>query len=594
MDSSDMRYVYIMMCAVIMAAFCTGCSSGHTLFESGESDYTIILDPEASECVGYAAQELQHWLHQISGATVPIEENLSAGRSGKRLVIGYNSLTRETHRNLPAPNGTDESFFYFSEGGDVYFWGDTDRGTLYSVYSFLEKELGCGWYNSRVSHIPERDVWSFEKLFNHEVPAIRMRNLFYYDVNTHPEFAVRLRDNSTLSTEREAIYGGALAYWGCHTLPGLVREDEYFRNHPEYFGLIDGRRDPKAQRCLSNPDVLKITADGVRKVMREYPDYLIYSVSQDDGRPSCQCDECRAVKARYGDEESGILIWFVNQVADAVADEFPDKFIGTFAYQQTRHCPENIKPRENVVIRLCSIEECQIHPYDGCERNMAFLRDLEEWPSIASLLYIWDYVTTFSNYMLPSPNIWTFQDRVRRFRDAGAIGVMPQGSYQSVNSAFEDMKAYVLSKLLWNPDCDVDEVIKNFTDGFFGPDAGPIIRDYLAFERTLVTEDNHEDLYLSESADMYNDEFIAPAREYFRKAKDAIRAAGGGQVEELIARVEYAEVTVCVLELLRMPGQGRADGSLDLLKRVIEREGITTYCEFGDTTKVQNLIERCQ
>ena len=42
--------------------------------------------------------------------------------------------------------------------------------------------------------------------------------------------------------------------------------------------------------------------------------------------------------------------------ADAVKDEFPDKFIGTFAYQYTRKAPRFARPRPNVIVRLCSIE----------------------------------------------------------------------------------------------------------------------------------------------------------------------------------------------------------------------------------------------
>lgn len=573
----------VISCLLLLLTSC------HTVFDSCKSSYTIIVDPDASECVNYSAEELQNWVREVSNTDIRIVNDLSAGQLGKRLVVGYNDLTRKAFRDAGSPDGVNDSFTYASVGGDIYFWGDTDRGTLYSVYSFLERELGCRWYNSRVSLAPKRDSWSFRRLYNHEEPAIRVRDAFYYDVLVHPEFAARVRSNSNYASG-DKKYGGALLYRGCHSIPFYV-PDSLFESHPEYFGEINGRRMKKTQRCFSNPEVLAMTIEGLRKTMREEPQYLVYSVEQGDGEPSCECAACKAIKARYGNQESGVLLWFVNQVADAVKDEFPDKFIGTFAYQQTRHCPENIVPRDNVVIRLCSIEACQIHKFDECEENRAFVKDLEQWPSIAKSLYIWDYTTTFSNFLLSTPNFWTFQDRMRRFRDANAIGVMPQGSYLGYSTAFEDMKVYLLTKLMWNPECDVEEVIRDFTDGFFGPDAGPIIREYLEFEKTLVTDDNHETIYLSDGADLYNDEFIAPAKEYFERAKQAICDAGGDNVDELVARVEYAEITICCLELLRLPEQGMADGSMDLLKRVCEREGICRWREFGHQTSVDDLIE---
>ena len=119
---------------------------------------------------------------------------------------------------------------------------------------------------------------------------------------------------------------------------------EYFHDHPEYFSLRDGKRQSGyAQLCLSNPEVLQICIDKIKDVMRSEPDYLIYSMEQADNRLFCECDECAALVEKYGGQ-SGIMVWFVNQVADAVKDEFPDKFIGTFAYQYTRHAPKDIVP----------------------------------------------------------------------------------------------------------------------------------------------------------------------------------------------------------------------------------------------------------
>ena len=100
------------------------------------------------------------------------------------------------------------------------------------------------------------------------------------------------------------------------------------------------------------------------KVIREHPGFRIYSLSQNDNQLFCQCEKCQAIEAQYGGH-AGIVVWFVNQVADAVRQEFPDKYVGTFAYQYTRRPPTGIVPRDNVVIRLCSIECCFAHPLAG-------------------------------------------------------------------------------------------------------------------------------------------------------------------------------------------------------------------------------------
>lgn len=581
---------YILQFCIVSALSILSCySQNHILFNNGKSAYSIVIDPNSSECVHYAAEELKHWLNEISGgSSIKISENLNT--KGKRIILGYNSLTAKVAKGKP--DGQNDSFTYSSDGSDIYLWGDTDRGTLYSVYSLLEKEFGCRWYNSRISVIPKKNKWSFSKLYNREVPALRMRTLYYYDVIAHPDFAAKMRNNSCLFGSIPEKFGGSQNYQGCHTLPFYISVDEYYDKHPEYFSEIDGKRiKERTQICLTNPDVLKIVVGKVREEMRNHPEFLIYSVSQGDWDNPCQCEKCRALKEKFGNEDSGVIVWFVNQVADSIRDEFPDKFIGTLAYCYSSHAPKNINPRDNVVIRLCSMGICQQHDFEGCRHNRAFLKDLVGWGKIAPHLYIWDYSTMFTDYSIPLGNLPTFQDRIRHYKMNGAIGMMSQGSYQSYISAIEDLKAYVLSKLQWNPDCDVKAVIKDFTDGFFGTAAGPIIRDYLDYEYSVLSKDNelYGSLFYHEDASMYNDEFIRKGKEYFEKAKTAVKSSG--ENPEYLNRIEYAEIGLCLLETLRNPDLGRSDGSLDLIKRVTQREGITILREMGEHVKTEDYIK---
>ena len=115
--------------------------------------------------------------------------------------------------------------------------------------------------------------------------------------------------------------------------------EEFYDKHPEYYSLINNKRiHEEAQLCLTNPDVLKIVTERIKKRIRQNPEYLIYDVSQNDWDNPCQCDKCQAIVKREG-SESGLVIWFVNQVAEAVEKEFPDKYIGTLAYKYTRTPP---------------------------------------------------------------------------------------------------------------------------------------------------------------------------------------------------------------------------------------------------------------
>ena len=76
----------------------SSCAVDSVLFENGESDYSIVIDKEAPASEQYAAEELQTWIREVSGVTLPIV-GLDAGEQGKRLVVGYNPIVAENIRD---------------------------------------------------------------------------------------------------------------------------------------------------------------------------------------------------------------------------------------------------------------------------------------------------------------------------------------------------------------------------------------------------------------------------------------------------------------------------------------------------------------
>ena len=576
---------YLLPLAVLVAS----CNQNHLLFSNGNSPYTIVVAPGAAESEQYAAQELQQWIQKVGNVKLPINST-GEGRRGHRLIVGYNGLTSSLVPGSKPQGIKDESFRYCTHDGDILLWGGSMRGTLNAVYSFLERELGCRWYSADVSVAPAKKSWGFNTLDYSDSPALRMRNVFYYEPNTDSVFAARLRSNQTRLPsihEGQTIEGSSERYWNCHTMGQFVPEEKYFKDHPEYFSLIDGKRTPR-QLCLSNPDVLKICIEELRKAMRGNPDYLIYSLSQNDGgeeKNACECPECQRIDNQYGGKNSGIVLWFVNQAADAVRDEFPDKYVGTFAYRYTRHAPVGIKPRDNVVIRLCSIECCIIHAYD-CPENQDFAKDLRDWSVVAPHLYIWDYVTGFSNYHIPLPNLRALQSHVQAFRDNNAIGVMEQGGYENKYTEMSELRTYLLSRLLWNPEVNVDSVLTDFTNGYYGA-AAPAVREYINFEHNVLALDSDvQDCYPWYGDDMFFDEFAPEARKIIAKGREAV--AGDAELQR---RLDLVEFPLCVLQMERTPQQALEQGAYDLFLKVTKREGMTFLNEW-DCWKNRNTVQR--
>ena len=552
-------------------SFNSGKRTEYTLFSKGKSDYRIELSENASESEKWAAAELQNAIKETSGVELPF--TVSAGNSPK-IIIGYTeNLAQLT--GIQEPANTDESFFYLNAGPDIYIFGGRQRGTMYGVFSFLEKELGCRWYTPKVTVIPKREELKFEFYGRTEKPGIRVRNDFYFEA-FDPVWAARNKMNGTLDFAEvpRKQPGSVEGYWAVHTFYPLMPPDEFFGKHPEYYSLIDGKRIyERAQLCLSNPDVLRIITERIRERMRKSPGFLIYDVSQNDWGNPCQCDNCQSIAKKYGGE-SGILIWFVNQVAEAVEKEFPDKFVGTLAYQYTRQAPVNINPRKNVVVRLCSIECCVAHDFE-CTENQSFLTDLQQWSAIAPHLYIWDYVVNFGHYLLPLPNFATLQPKIKAFQKNNAIGIMEQAAYQSRGGEFAELRAYLISKILWNPDCNTEEVVNDFLAGYYGR-SGKYIRQYFDLLQSLVTPENHFPYGIQTDDEIYSPSFISKASELFLEAEKV------ADNDDILHRVELTELAILYLKCKRMPFESRIDGSYEKFCRITEREHVTHYAESGE------------
>ena len=243
--------------------------------------------------------------------------------------------------------------------------------------------------------------------------------------------------------------------------------------------MVKGERLKKrSQLCLTNPDVLRIVTSNVLERIRSDPGAKFYGVSQNDWYNYCECPSCKAVD---DEEEShaGTMIRFVNAVAEAVEKEFPNAIIETLAYQYTRKPPKKTRLRHNVVPCLCTIE-CDFSrpiPESPYGQNASFMADINGWKTQTDQLYVWDYTTDFSHYPMPFPNVYALQGNIKFFRDNNVKELFEQGAYQGRHADFAELKTWLLSKWMWNPELPMKPLLDDFFKGYYGK-AAPYIRDY--------------------------------------------------------------------------------------------------------------------
>lgn len=503
---------------LVAAATSIAITQGLLIAQGSQSRYSIVISRTASPSERHAAEELRDFLKEISGAELPILTD-EAALSEREIILGDNAHLRELGVEVGWEDLGNEGCVINTVGSHLIIAGGKLRGTMYGVYAFLEEHLGCRWFSSTASRIPRRDRVEIGEIDERQVPVLEYREPFYTDA-FDADWPARNRMNSANAHLDEARGGKVTYSHFVHTFYQLVPPEEHFAEHPEYFSEIGGKRTAeRAQLCVTNPEVVRIATEKVRGWVREAPEANIFSVSQNDWGGWCECENCRELDEREG-SHSATILHFVNQIAEAIEKDYPGKAIDTLAYQYGRKPPWTIRPRKNVIVRLCSIECCFSHPLESCEENRSFREDIEAWSKVADRLYVWDYVTNFGHYIMPFPNLEVLQANIRFFVRHNVKGIFEEGNYSPGGGGeFAELRAYLLAKLLWEPDCDLAAARREFLGGYYGAAAGPIGQYIDLLHEKVRAENIHVRIYDPPTSAYLTGDVLQRAEELFDRAE---------------------------------------------------------------------------
>ncbi|MHB0997840.1 MAG: DUF4838 domain-containing protein [Armatimonadota bacterium] len=471
-----MKVSIAIIIAMLSAASIVNAATGIKLADNGKAQAVIVLGPDASASDRTAADQLASYLKMSTGADFRITNDMPA--NGPRILIGQTAYTRNLLKDFDWKQITRDGIVIKTIGDDLILAGDPPRGSIYAVITFLENQLGVRWWAPDAETVPKHRKLKISSLDVVYKPPFMYREAFFQAANTdNADFPMHLKLNG--HHQRIPLNkGGHYSILGwCHTFYSLLPPDKYFKEHPEWYGQLNGTRTPNwSQLCLTNPEMKDELVKQALARIKENPDAGIISISQNDWYGPCECPKCTELVKETG-AQSGALITFVNSVAEEIEKQYPDFLVETLAYQYTRQAPTGVKPRHNVIVRLCSIE-CNFAQPLNSKANASFYRDLTSWRKIAQRLYVWDYIVNFANYFIPHPNFHALAPNIRTFAKNNVVGLFEQGDTYNPSAALNPLKTWMVAHLMWNPSLDDQALIKEFMNGYYGP-AGPYMEQYL-------------------------------------------------------------------------------------------------------------------
>ncbi len=480
-----------------------------TLVKDGKTNYIICTDQE-DPILLKAANVINDYTQQSTGTGFEVRSNLL----GKLAIV----LER-----VPIDGSyPKDSYSIHVKSGNIYIKG-SGKGTLYGAYRYVRDIIGARkWYTGKDNtFVPEQHTLSVNDDFRIiSRPSFHFREL-YFPVELDQEYM----DWYGLHNLEEE-WGD----WG-HTFNKILPASVYFKTHPEYYSLYNGKRQP-IQLCLSNEAVFEHIVDYFKEKILENPAATYWSIAPNDDIGHCTCDLCQTIDHKEGGPQ-GSLIRFVNRVAT----RFPNKKFTTLAYLQTANAPTHERVADNVFVILSNIDAFRKSDIGTAPSAATFRRQLRDWKAKAKHVFVWDYLTQFTNYLAPFPIQGTLQKSLLYLKTNAVEGVFLQGGGPTYSDMAE-LNAYILAHLVWDIGTPEERLIDEFVNGYYGK-AGPLIKEYLVARRNALPS-------VSSALSIYGDpvanrkDFLSPiAMDQYSSllAKAEIIVEGNSLLEKRIRRV---------------------------------------------------------
>ena len=323
---------------------------------------------------------------------------------------------------------------------------------------------------------------------------------------------VQLQASGITSRERMRTQGMSDVYIG--SVHNMTREivpfDTYYSTNPTWYSnktkTADGE---KTQLCYTagnygsaNYNAMKAVAvENVKQMILANPQKDLMSLTQMDVKEAwCTCSGCQAVINQYG-EESATQLLFVNDVVTEVSAWLKSstnrtvKFM-TFAYYDTQEAPTkgNLKLHENLAIWIAPIKDNFTQGVNASGNSMGKM--LSDWQKLTSSVTIWAYGVYFSDYLVPYNNF----DQIDQLIDVAVANnaeyMWVQGNWDTTqNTGFDSLKAYLIAKLMWDSNLDVETLTNNYFNAVYGPAANTMKTVYTTMETQLSSMNLSGNIY---------------------------------------------------------------------------------------------------
>ena len=489
-----------------------------------ENAYKIVLPEDATATEEYSAEQIAYYYEQVGGKQMQIVKGGNETLTEKSSIVSLGDtsvykVAEEKHGKVDLSESAlnADGFVIFTYGNNVLINAYNDRGIMYGAFEFIEHTFGVKFLTEDYTHVPSSSeimLKTYDKTYR---PAFKQRAYLNTSVFSKKyEYVAHMRFNTDYCIMPENMGGSTTWHeFGnpAHTFPAIVSLTEYlgddgeiqmpYRDAFAHTGsgeemltskasdgsVLDlcytsGIKEDGTGDIVTEKTAFKMVTDSLKSIILADEKSEWYMLGQEDRPNGCPCERCKKARIRY--EASGLMIRFVNavnaEIQSWIKSENLDRNIKfcLFAYDYTERAPldskgeildKSVIPADNVYIKYAPIHSIYYYALNDERQNDETKGVYEDWAKVTSHLMTWTYATWYAESFWYYPTMQTFAGTMKLLYDSGNEYTFVQGLYYEKNIYQQEVDAYVLSKLFWDIDADVEAIRNEFLYYYFGEDS---------------------------------------------------------------------------------------------------------------------------
>lgn len=437
-----------------------------------KQEWNIVVPDDATDEEVYASSELYELLTESTGLSFYLEEesNVTVNDNGYYWFVGDTQAAKDAGVVAEYSKLGDSGVVVKTVDNQMFLLGATGKGTVYAVYEYLNQAFEYEFFAEDEYYIGDGIDAKWLEIDLVYRPAISNPCFMYGELNSNAELYYKYRIQNYYETwmakEGDVYYA--------HTYFKILPKEKWQKSHPDFYSP-DGNN-----LCLTrDPDIVDAFVESCKEIIVTDDVHRYMMFGQEDNFEFCNCEDCQDRMEELGGFSSAIMMEFTNEVVRELniwlEETQPDRNITfvTFAYNHTKHPPvtydeetkeylpisDSVIAEPNLSVQYV-INNCDY--YKSYEKQKSIVRALEGWDVLTDTITIWEYSTNFTEYMDTFHNWHSVADNIRLLASHGVDYIVEQAAYNTCTSNFSELRMYVWSKLMWNPNLNVQDLIDEF------------------------------------------------------------------------------------------------------------------------------------